>query len=130
VSQENVEISRKGAEAFVCGYWTLYTASLDPHVVLRLDSRWPEQCIYGREAAVNFARSAWELMGPEARIEEMRDLGDRVLIRFYWKTRGERSGIESDLSWSQIGTLRDGRIILIEYFLDHAEALKAVGLEE
>jgi ketosteroid isomerase-like protein len=130
MSQENVEAARKGAEAFISGDWELYTASLDPHVLLRLDPRWPEQRIYGREAAVNFARSARELMGSDARIEEIRDLGDRVLVRFYWETRGEHSGLESDLRWSQIGTMRDGRVILIEYFLDHDEALKAVGLEE
>jgi hypothetical protein len=29
-----------------------------------------------------------------------------------------------------ISTLREGRVILVEFFIDHDQALKAVGLEE
>jgi hypothetical protein len=34
------------------------------------------------------------------------------------------------LEFTTVTTLRNGRSILIDYFWDHAEALKAVGLEE
>ena len=59
-----------------------------------------------------------------------RQRGDRLLTRFCWKTRGQHSGIERDLRWSQINTYRDGLVVFAEYFLDHEQALKAVGLEE
>ena len=35
-----------------------------------------------------------------------------------------------DQCYSAICTLRDGRVILEEFFLEHGQALKAVGLEE
>jgi len=44
--------------------------------------------------------------------------------------RGPHSGVEGDQCYSAICTLRDGRVILEEFFLDHGQALKAVGLEE
>jgi hypothetical protein len=34
------------------------------------------------------------------------------------------------LEWTVVCTLRKGRIFLLEYFWDHAEALEAVGLSE
>jgi hypothetical protein len=34
------------------------------------------------------------------------------------------------VEYTTVSTLRNGRVILIDYFWDHAEALKAVGLEE
>jgi ketosteroid isomerase-like protein len=130
VSKENVELARTGAKAFSEGDWDRFAACRDPHVFVRLDPSWPEQHIYGQEAWVNFSRSAWEMLGPDAQVGEIVDLGDRVLTRFTWKTRGQQSGAQGDLRWTQIDTIRDGRIVFAEYYLDHAEALKAVGLEE
>ena len=57
-------------------------------------------------------------------------MGDRVLVRLRWHMRGPHSGVEGDQCYSAICTLRDGRVILEEFFLDHGQALKAVGLEE
>jgi hypothetical protein len=41
-----------------------------------------------------------------------------------------RAAFEGYQRSTAIVTFRAGRIILVEYFLDHDEALKAVGLEE
>jgi hypothetical protein len=38
----------------------------------------------GREAAVNFVRNASEAWGTDAQIEEIVDLGDRLLVRVGW----------------------------------------------
>jgi hypothetical protein len=130
VSQENVEIVRKGNDAFRRGDWDAVAANLDAHVLLRTDARWPEQYIYGLEAAMAFFRSAWESIGPDARIEEIVDLGDRVLVRRCWIVSGQHSGAGGELRWTEILTFREARTILSEFFLDHEQALKAVGLEE
>jgi ketosteroid isomerase-like protein len=130
MSQENIDLARKASDAFKRGDWEALAASLDPDVLLRLDPRWPEQRIYGRAAAVDFFRSASETLGPDSSIEEIMDLGDRLLIRVRWTARGHQSGIEQDLAWSEVVTYRDGCTVLVEYFLDHYDALKAVGLEE
>ena len=56
------------------------------------------------------------------------DVGDRVVVRQMW--RGFGRGPEANIEMTIIFTLRQGRVTCQEYFWDHAEALKAVGLEE
>ena len=130
MSQENVDLLRRFNDAYRRGDWGAIAASLDPHVFVRTDPRWPEQFIYGREAWVANLRDMWESVGPDAHIEEIVDLGDRVLVRLGFSMRGQQSGIQGEQPVSEIATVREGRVIFLEYFLDHEQALKAVGLEE
>ena len=130
MSQENVDLYRKRLEEIRRGDWQAVVATTDEHILVRTDRGWPEQRIYGRQAVMAWMRGAVESMGADFRIDEIVDLGDRVLVRWCWKTRGQHSGIGGELRYSEIVTYREGRIILIEHFRDHAEALKAVGLEE
>ena len=130
MSRENLAILRNGNAAFRRGDWDAVALNLDPHVLLRTDARWPEQRIYGREAAIAWYRGLVELGGTDLRIEERRDLGDRVLVRLCWHMRGVHSGIEGEQRTSVLVTFREGRVILEEFFLEHEQALKAVGLAE
>jgi ketosteroid isomerase-like protein len=130
VSQENVDGYWAQFDAIRRGDWDVYAANLDADVLVRTDPGWPEQRIYGRQAVTDWARGAIESLGPDFRIDEVVDLGDRVLARWCWNTRGQHSGIGGELRYSEIVTYREGRAILVEHFSDHAVALKAVGLEE
>ena len=130
MSEENVDLYRKGFDALTRGDWDAWAANLDPDVLVRTDPGWPEQRIYGREAVTAWARGAQESMGSDFRIEEIVDLGDRVLARWCWNASGQQSGIGGELRYSEVVTYREAHAILIEHFRDHAEALKAVGLEE
>jgi hypothetical protein len=49
-------------------------------------------------------------------------------VRFIW--RGTGHGPESSFELTSVNTVRQAKIINIEYFWDHAEALEAVGLSE
>jgi ketosteroid isomerase-like protein len=49
-------------------------------------------------------------------------------VRQVWRAEG--SGPALALELSSIFTLREGKAILTEFFWDHADALKAMGLEE
>jgi SnoaL-like protein len=104
--------------------------STDPHILIRTDARWPEQRIYGREAALAWYSELWESGGSDIRVEEVMDFGDRVLSRWCWHMHGLHSGLEGEQRGSVIHTLREGRIILEEFFLEHEKALEAVGLTE
>jgi ketosteroid isomerase-like protein len=128
VSQENVDLYRAGFDAIGRGEWDVVRAHWDPDILVRTDPGWPEQRIYGREAVTAWQRSAFESMGHDFRIEEIVDLGDRVLARWCWTTRGQHSGIGGELRYSEIVTYREGRAILIEHFRDHEQALKSLGL--
>jgi len=130
MSQENVEVVRDANAAGRRGDWNALAEMLDPHILIRADARWPEQRMYGREAALAWYREAWESGGPDIRIEQTTDLGDRVLVRLCWHMRGLSSGIEGEQRASALCTFREGRVILEELFLEHDQALKAVGLEE
>ena len=130
MSQESVEIARAMIDAVRRGDWEAIAARLDPDVLVRTDPRWPEQRIYGREAAVAWYRGAQDSMGPDIHIEEITDLGDRALIRLHWVIRGQHSDAQGELRYSELNTYREGRLILSEFFLEHEQALKAVGLAE
>jgi ketosteroid isomerase-like protein len=130
VSQENVDLLHRSNDAFRRGDWDAWGAHFDIDILIRTDPDWPEQRIFGREAVVAWGRSIDGVLGTEVHLDETRDLGDRVLARVRWVTRGQGSGIEGEVAWTEIATVRDGLFVFIEMFFDHEEALKAVGLEE
>ncbi len=130
VTLENVGVSLRGAEAWMRGDFEQFAAGLDPIIFIRLDPSWPERQFSGRDAVTSFSKSTRELVGPDAQVAEVRDLGDRVLLRWQWQARGKQSGVEGSLAFTQINTIRNGKVIFIEYFLKHDDALKALGLEE
>ena len=72
-------------------------------------------------------RETWDADAAET-ITDFIDAGDRVVARFIW--RGTGHGPAFGLEVTAIYTLRKGRIFLVEYFRDHAEALEALGLSE
>jgi ketosteroid isomerase-like protein len=130
MSQENVEIIKRELDAFRRGDWESMVEMIDPHISIRTDVNWPEQRIYGRHPALAFYQGISASGGSDTRIEEILDLGDRVLVRLLWHIRGPHSGVEGEQHYSAICTLRDGRVILEEFFLDHENALEALGLAE
>jgi hypothetical protein len=130
VSQQNVELQASALDAFRRGDWDALAAIMDPDILIRFDRSWPEQRAYGQEAAIVFYRGIVESWGSDVSYEEIVDLGDRVLTRERWNVSGQLSGVPGALESSAIVTFREGLSILIEYFLDHNEALKVAGLEE
>ena len=73
-------------------------------------------------------RSAWREL--ELRPEEVVDLGDRFLVQVRMTGRGRHSGLDTDMRYFEVYTLRNGKISRHENFVDRAEALEAVGLRE
>jgi hypothetical protein len=61
-------------------------------------------------------------------VGDLIDAGDQVVLRLIW--RGVGRGRESNMEMTCIYTVREDSIVAFEYFWNHAEALKAVGLEE
>ena len=61
-------------------------------------------------------------------IGDITDAGDRVVVRQVW--HGAGSGPEANIESTGVFTVRNGRVIGVEQFWDHAEALEAAGLSE
>jgi len=66
----------------------------------------------------------------EHRVEpqELIDVGDRVVLLLREHQRGKSSGIELVVETAVIVTLRNGRILRFQAYMDRAAALEAVGL--
>ena len=131
MSRENVEVVRRWIEAWNAGDMDACSALIPPHVVWRVMPDWPEQGPFiGRDAVllqVRQLRESWD-SDEVVPVGDLIDAGDRVVLRFIW--RGVGHGPESNMEMTCIYTVRGGRIIDFEFFWDHAQALKAVGLEE
>jgi ketosteroid isomerase-like protein len=133
VSQENVELLRRGIEAWnrrELDVWLdLGTPDVEwmpagPAAVERTVYRGYDEVRDGIEAVFE----TWEVF--ELQEGEVRDLGEETLWLGRVRMRGNASGVELDQEFAIRSVARDGRVALIHTFLSWDEGLKAVGLEE
>jgi ketosteroid isomerase-like protein len=131
MSRENVEVVRAAHEAWNAGDMEAFRDLHDPEVFGRSPEGWPEPGPFvGREAVMHQfdqMRETWEADSLHA-ISDYIDLGDRVAVRVTWHGTGR--GPTADLEITQLITVRNGRILVVEYFWDHGDALEALGPSE
>ena len=131
MSRENVEVVRAVFAAWNAGDMDAVRALLDSDVVVRAPAGWPEPGPYvGRDAVMRQWERNREPWGNTATLEPVSiiDAGDRVVARQI--AHGVGRGPAFHAEFTTVSTLRNGRVFLIDFFWDYAEALKAVGLEE
>ena len=131
MSQENVEIMRGTIEAWNAGDMDAFGDVYDPDIVVRYADGWPEgsKPNIGREAVMRQWEQQREPFDRDTLEEiEVIDLGDRVVMRQMWRAVGR--GPDLNIEVTAVSTLRKGKVILVEFFWNHAEALEAVGLSE
>jgi ketosteroid isomerase-like protein len=130
VSQENVEVVKAAFDAWNAGDMDRLRDMYDPNVVMQTVADWPEPGPYvGREAIMR----QWEQMratfdADALELIDFIDSGDRVAVRLIW--RGAGQGPELNMEMTNVLTVRNGRIVGLEYFWDHTKALATMGLEE
>jgi ketosteroid isomerase-like protein len=75
---------------------------------------------------------AWDVWGPDLRVvpEELIDLGDRIVLLAMGRGRAETSGVPVMTKLATIWVVKRGRVIRLQAYFNHAEALEAVGLRE
>jgi ketosteroid isomerase-like protein len=129
-----VEIVKRMLDAYNAGdidtMLSFYSADLE---ALPDASLFPEaEPLHGLEewrAWLQEAGSAW--VTPQYGISELFAVDDgRVVHRGNWGGEGATSRIALASGITGIYTMRDGQISRAEYYFDHDEALKAVGLGE
>jgi ketosteroid isomerase-like protein len=74
-------------------------------------------------------RDAWAEF-PIEEAERFVDAGDRVIVIETRGGRGSGSGVEVDLRLAVIWTLRKGKVVRIETYIDAQEALESAGIDE
>jgi ketosteroid isomerase-like protein len=132
VSEENVEIVRRGIDAFNRRDLDEVLEGWDPDAELDWSrSLGVEAGIYrGRKAVRGFWNTfleTWERI--TVSVDEFIDCGESVVVpnrTHFWG----RDGIEVEAYGVSVVTLRDGRVVEWRLFRGRGEALKAVGLEE
>ena len=130
MSQENVGVVKASFEAWNAEDMDAFRELHDPDVIGRMPDDWPEGPFMGRDAVMRQFEQLRETFDATSvrPISDFIDAGDRVVVRLAY--HGEGHGPEMNFEMTQVITVRNGKILYREYFLDHAEALEALGLAE
>jgi ketosteroid isomerase-like protein len=107
--------------------------SFDPDIEVKEDPSFPEAGTYRGIDAVStyFGQFSESFAEFTFEAEDFVDVGDdRVLVLFHIRNRGKGSGATTEARPGWIYTVRDGRVVHIEAYLDRDEALAAAGLSD
>jgi ketosteroid isomerase-like protein len=136
MSQGNVETVQRANEAWNADNLDAFLAELDPevewHPSIEPALEGGETTYRGldgaRKAWDGYRGGAWERL--TAQIQEIRDLGESVLVLGHLDMTARTTGIGFHEELGQLITFRGGKILRSQDFLSHAEALEAAGLSE
>jgi ketosteroid isomerase-like protein len=131
MSAENVEIVRLGYDEFLAT-GELVERITAPEFVWDMSTfhGWPERQTYeGPEGTREFLTEwlgAWEDWRLEVR--ELIDAGDDVVALLHQSGRSKTTGLEVDMDFAQVWTIKDGKQTRMRMYADPDEALRAEGL--
>ena len=135
MSQKNVEIVRRVAEAFnrrdVSGMVEEHDPDVEWHPAMQT-SLGGEATVYrGHEGIRAMMRDFYEVFAEiHVDVSEIRDIGDRAVLIGRLRVRGKESGVETESPAAYVVDLGNSKVIQVRTYLDPAEALEAVGLSE
>jgi hypothetical protein len=91
-----------------------------------------ESCYRGLEGYRSYAEVADGIAGGKHRLRrvELIDLGERLLILADAPTDDQADDAPTSDPFATLAELKDGRVIRVQEYFDHAEALEAAGLSE
>ena len=134
MSEENVEIRREANAAFNRADLDAFLEYCTDDVDFRaaegaLDDHGP---IQGKDAVRAFMQD-WLDLFDDFRAEpvELIDAGEeKVISVMRISGRAKLGGVETDMTYAELSTLRDGKVARSRQFFTRDEALEAAGLEE
>ena len=134
MSQENVEVVRRGNAAFNSGDHVGFAESLHPEVEFRDRAHAADapETLKGVQTLLSLL-SEWRESFDDfrAEISEYIDAGDHVVCVTRWTGRGKASDATVDVSQVDVYELREGKIVRATLaYPDRTTALEAVGLRE
>jgi uncharacterized protein len=132
MSEENVEIARRVMDAWNRGDYDAWIEAFDRDCEFRPPRSQLEGQTYrghdGLRRYLHDLTEEWEQV--RFALNDVRDVGDQVVVLFQWHARGRASGVELDLPIGLVGKVREGKIAEARFFSDPDEALEAAGLSE
>jgi ketosteroid isomerase-like protein len=136
MSQENVAALHRLYELMNTRFLELKAGELDPMleffdpevVIEAVDAPDPAR-YHGHDGVRSWfadALGVWDSIHVQP--EEILEAGDWTVVQLRTALRGEASGVEIEILLTAVHRFRDGRIFRDRIYLEHAQALEAVGL--
>lgn len=106
---------------------------IDEDIEVRNPARFPVADEYhGHVGLRQWAIEVWEVFAElHHEVEELVEVGDDTVVSVQ-RTLGRmrHTGLEVDLPWAAVWTVRDGKALRAHGYMTRAEALEAAGIEE
>ena len=125
-----MEIVRRINDAYVAGDYETALALISPEVEVRIVTQ-GQQGYRGHEGVAEALRTwtgTWEAYRNE--LEEIIDAGEHVITVDRQSGRGKGSGLPLTEKFFGVYTIRDDKVVRIEWFTTREQALEAAGLSE
>jgi len=134
MSEENVEVVRNSLIAYAERGLDAVTQFWDADITWRAIEGAPDDVgeMHGREAVRRYLQEWIDVFDNVTNVpEELIDLGDdRVLAMQHATGRAKGSGVETEIRYAVIYTVRGGKVVPGREYIDRNQALEAVGLSE
>ena len=120
--------NRRDLEAVVIAWHP----SFEYHPARAVEAGLVEPCYRGLDGYRKYVATTSEVWGGENRLRpvELIDLGEHAVVLGHVVMRAQASGVPLTEPYATVLTLKDGSVIRLDEYYDHAEALEAVGLSE
>ena len=125
-----VQTTKRAIDAWNRADWRTLEGFTWPDAEAKAPEGWPEpEDPTGWPAILRqFERLKEDLEDDRYETEEVELLGDdRVFVHGHWRGKGKGSGIDVDLEIWAIYGFRQDKIARIDFFIDEAKAMQAVG---
>ena len=111
--------------------FAVFEAAARADVEWREDPLWPGAGTYrGLEQVRSLVADRLDALDFDQRTEALIHVDDKVVGLVHWSGRGRASGAQSGIELAIVWTLQERAITKIEFYIDRAEALEAVGMSE
>lgn len=132
MSEENIEIVRRGIEAVNRNDWDAVLAYLDPSVEWQSDPGDPDAAIFRGPDGVRRFWATWSENFEDLVLDpiELQDAGDAVVAMTRLVGRGRASRLEAERLFFSVYEFRDRKVVRYRQFDTRGEALEAAGLSE
>jgi ketosteroid isomerase-like protein len=134
MGEEDVALARQSIDLWIAGERDAAWALWSEDCVGYPPRDWPEPGPFRGREELREVFNSWNIAFGEdwtthMTVREIRDLGEgRVLLEFEFAASGVESGLPVDQELASIFTIRDGKLVRADYFMDHEEARRAAGV--
>ena len=130
MSEDNVELARRGFERFLAGDIGAWLELLSPEVEWHMAEDEPDaRVLHGHEGVLALlADTVATFENFTFEVEDVLDAGDAVIVVTRMRGIGKGSGAEVDLPESLLFDIADGRAWRVREFREREDALRAAGV--